>query len=419
MNLEFEVIELNGLVNVFCNKFKVASFNPGDNKIKEENYILRVLEQSPEKIAKVFQKTITEFPKIKKHILEKGESVLLSNSTLLNKKFYYHSQEHVFYGFDQSGRQVAFGLNDIDYLHTKDTVKIAHDYLDVLDNYQKSLSSEYLDVTSDIKIYLDEIEIFLSENKLAKQISTYQIPYIDEDRTKTFLSESQIEEFYKRIKDTNSILLYQKEEDLNMNMQVTVTKYEKEDSNLKGFASVVIGNVFKLGGISIVENPESKLLYVNYPAYKTSKKDDEGKDIYKYFCNPITKEMREEINAAIISKYHSKNEEKEIDQTIVNPNYKIHVNPLNKENSSVVALANVVFESSVAVNGIKVVAGKNGLFVSMPNKLQKKGEEEVFNDICHPITKEFREQLYNDILNEYQKSIEKEQEQKIDQGMQR
>ena len=64
------------------------------------------------------------------------------------------------------------------------------------------------------------------------------------------------------------------------------------------------------------------------------------------------------------------------------------------------AYANITLDAMFVISNIKVVDGKNGLFISMPNKSMPNGE---YKDIAFPITKEAREQMVNAILDEYNK----------------
>lgn len=70
-------------------------------------------------------------------------------------------------------------------------------------------------------------------------------------------------------------------------------------------------------------------------------------------------------------------------------------------NSNVKALANVVINGEIAVNGVKVMEGEKGLFVAMPSK--KVGGE--FVDIAHPITDKAYEQISNAVLTDYAKLV--------------
>lgn len=65
---------------------------------------------------------------------------------------------------------------------------------------------------------------------------------------------------------------------------------------------------------------------------------------------------------------------------------------------NVKALANVVINGEIAVNGVKVVEGKDGLFVAMPSK--KIGGEYV--DVAHTITSEASKQLNDAVVSTYE-----------------
>lgn len=65
------------------------------------------------------------------------------------------------------------------------------------------------------------------------------------------------------------------------------------------------------------------------------------------------------------------------------------------------AYASATIDSCLAIRGIRVMEGREGLFVSMPSR--KTGDE--YKEICFPVTKEFREQLHTKILDTYQQAI--------------
>lgn len=75
----------------------------------------------------------------------------------------------------------------------------------------------------------------------------------------------------------------------------------------------------------------------------------------------------------------------------------VKVYHINKDNLK--AFASVTLDDEFAVTGIKVMDGRNGLFVSMPSHKNNKGE---YKDICFPITKDFRAELINAVLKEYE-----------------
>ena len=51
------------------------------------------------------------------------------------------------------------------------------------------------------------------------------------------------------------------------------------------------------------------------------------------------------------------------------------------------------------VNDIKVIKGREGLFISMPSRRKKNGE---FKDVAHPLNNETRSWMEERILGEYQ-----------------
>ena len=77
----------------------------------------------------------------------------------------------------------------------------------------------------------------------------------------------------------------------------------KEGSNIKGFATVVFGDSFKITNIAILENKDKDQLFISMPRYKSSERDESGANIYKDVCNPITAEFREELYTNILEAY--------------------------------------------------------------------------------------------------------------------
>lgn len=76
----------------------------------------------------------------------------------------------------------------------------------------------------------------------------------------------------------------------------------------------------------------------------------------------------------------------------------VRIRKLNGE-SHTKALASVTIDDALVVHDIKVIEGKNGLFVAMPSK--KVGDR--FVDISHPITSHSRLALFDAVLNEYRR----------------
>ena len=88
----------------------------------------------------------------------------------------------------------------------------------------------------------------------------------------------------------------------------------------------------------------------------------------------------------------------------------ISVYTLNDSNSKTVAIATVTISDCLVLTGLKIVKGKKGMFVAMPqrklSKPDKNGNE--YADIFFPVTHDFREELNNAILDAYDKKVDEE-----------
>lgn len=62
------------------------------------------------------------------------------------------------------------------------------------------------------------------------------------------------------------------------------------------------------------------------------------------------------------------------------------------------AVVSVTFDEAFVVHDIKVIEGKERLFIAMPSRKTADGE---FKDIAHPINTELREKLQEIILKKY------------------
>ena len=71
------------------------------------------------------------------------------------------------------------------------------------------------------------------------------------------------------------------------------------------------------------------------------------------------------------------------------------------------AVASVTFDGEFVVHDIKVIDGRNGLFIAMQSKKMGEGD---FRDIAHPLTSETRNKIKEAILDAYD-NIDEEDEQ--------
>lgn len=187
-----------------------------------------------------------------------------------------------------------------------------------------------------------------------------------------------------------------------MNYTITTNKVNSSNNGLRGFATVVFGDSFKITNIAIMENTETGKLFVSMPRYKTKEKDENDKDVYVDICHPISKEFREQLYGDILAVFDGKSLE-EI-PIIDEPKFEVAVLSTMNEDGNILGYARIYFGEDFIVGNITVMKGQNGPFVSMPSYKTKEVDDNnkpIYRDICYPVTKEFRESLYSTILETY------------------
>lgn len=83
----------------------------------------------------------------------------------------------------------------------------------------------------------------------------------------------------------------------------------------------------------------------------------------------------------------------------------VRIRKVNKEDTGLRAYASITLNDAFVIHNLKVIEGKNGLFVSMPQN--QVGEK--YLDIAHPITPETREVTNSAVLAAYQEALDNEQ----------
>jgi stage V sporulation protein G len=72
-----------------------------------------------------------------------------------------------------------------------------------------------------------------------------------------------------------------------------------------------------------------------------------------------------------------------------------------EDQSNLRGFCDVVVNEELVVKGVKVMNGKNGLFVSMPARRAADGK---WYDMVFPITRQAREELHRKVLSAYEES---------------
>lgn len=66
------------------------------------------------------------------------------------------------------------------------------------------------------------------------------------------------------------------------------------------------------------------------------------------------------------------------------------------------AFVSIVFDRCFMVNDIKIINGRDGLFISMPSRKKKNGD---YKDVAHPLNNETRGRIQARILDEYRQAV--------------
>ncbi|MFW5838319.1 MAG: septation regulator SpoVG [Bacillota bacterium] len=82
----------------------------------------------------------------------------------------------------------------------------------------------------------------------------------------------------------------------------------------------------------------------------------------------------------------------------------VRVKKFNGENR-LKAIAAITIDDCFVVHELRVIDGKDGLFVAMPSRKMPNGE---FKDVAHPINQETRNLIEGIVIDAYQKLSEEE-----------
>lgn len=78
----------------------------------------------------------------------------------------------------------------------------------------------------------------------------------------------------------------------------------------------------------------------------------------------------------------------------------VKVFPIQEEKLK--AFVSIVLDQCFMVNDIKIIQGRDGLFISMPSRKKKNGE---FKDVAHPLNNETRRMIEDKVLGEYERVL--------------
>lgn len=83
----------------------------------------------------------------------------------------------------------------------------------------------------------------------------------------------------------------------------------------------------------------------------------------------------------------------------------VRIRIVKKDDNKLRGVATITIDDCFAVHEIKVIDGRDGLFIAMPTRKTPDGE---YKDIVHPINTETREQISQAVLAAYEKAEKEE-----------
>ena len=89
---------------------------------------------------------------------------------------------------------------------------------------------------------------------------------------------------------------------------------------------------------------------------------------------------------------------------------KVEIRPMQDE-GALKAFSSVIFDDVFIVHSVKVIEGRDGLFVAMPSRSVGDGQ---YRDIAHPIENDFRLRLEEAVLARYHEVVEAARMESVD-----
>jgi len=76
----------------------------------------------------------------------------------------------------------------------------------------------------------------------------------------------------------------------------------------------------------------------------------------------------------------------------------VRVYPVTQNDDRLVAFATITFERAFVVRDLRIIRGKNGLFVAMPSRKRHDG---TYSDVAHPLGQDLRNQIEEKVIGAY------------------
>lgn len=204
-------------------------------------------------------------------------------------------------------------------------------------------------------------------------------------------------------------------------MEVNVKINKLIDKNgLKAMATIGLDNMLSIPNIRIMEGEYG--LFLGYP-------DQEEKEVIKFVEGDAGKDLKKQIQAAVIEKYKKAlkdesmvgyecnytDEEKESMRNKAKENLdKIRVSigqVYSNSDSRQKAIGDIILDNAMYLKGIRLIENQeNQLFVAMPSRSYEVDGHKKYNDIFYALTKEVKEKITEKAIESYDKKRQTQEE---------
>jgi stage V sporulation protein G len=185
---------------------------------------------------------------------------------------------------------------------------------------------------------------------------------------------------------------------------VRVFPSEEPKGNVKAFASVTFEDFVVVRDLRVVEGKNG--LFVAMPQAKGT----DGK--YRDLAFPTTGELRADVSRAILDRYKDLMKDGTREAPLseapsgtvdkLSHEFTVWIRLVNEPKTKTMAFASLSFKDMMAIQSLRVVDGKNGLFVTMP---QAKGADGKYYDVAFPATGELRKDITKSVLEAYKDAV--------------
>jgi stage V sporulation protein G len=169
----------------------------------------------------------------------------------------------------------------------------------------------------------------------------------------------------------------------------------ENDTNLKGVATVMLGDQISVHGVKIVEGKDG--LFLSMPGEK-------GKDgVFNDTVIPASKDAYENLKSTVLNAYnealtHGKQDRGDLSPSAVD--VKVSGFRENTYDNNIKGDCQITVDDVLVIKGVKVIVTKEGeLSVAMPSKQSADGD---YISVATPASKEFFAQIKEAVLDHYQ-----------------